>query len=175
MKLPDIAASTGPGTRRMVEACQAFVQNPLGILTLWGGVGNAKSTALQACVNELARLGAVYVTAFDLLSYIRAAFNADRKVQNDDAYSRLLRFERVRILAIDEFDKVRSTDWAAEQITDLIDKRYRAGIEGEAGTLIAMNGNPANLPEWIASRLADGRNRIIHNTDRDVRPFMDAP
>lgn len=173
IRLSNIDTSGRPGTQQMIEACRAFVSDPAGILTLWGSVGNAKTMCLQGVVNELQILGAVYVTAFDLLSHIRAAFNAQRQVQDDDAYARLCRFERVRVLAIDEFDKARITDWAMEQITDLIDKRYRGGIDRSLGTLLAMNADPALQPEWIASRLADGRNRIIHNADGDLRPILE--
>lgn len=172
IRLSDIDVSAGLGAARMVAACREFIAYPVGILTLWGGVGNAKTMALQGVVNELQSVGAVYVTAFDLLSYIRSAFNAKREVLDDDAYSRLCRFERVRILAVDEFDKVRVTDWVAEQLTDLIDKRYRGGIYGEIGTLIAMNSSPEEQPDWIASRLKDGRNRIVHNADADLRPVL---
>ncbi len=174
IRLKDLDTAGRPGTEQMLRACRAFIERPSGMVTLWGGVGNAKTMALQAVVNELQALGAVYVTAFDLLSYIRTAFSARQEVQDDDAYSRLLRFERVKILAIDELDKVRVTDWVTEQLTDLIDKRYRGGIDGSLGTLLAMNRDPADQPEWIASRLLDRRNRIVHNADSDLRPYLEA-
>lgn len=134
--------------------------------------------ALQAVINHCLEEGkrAVYVTSFDLISYIRAAFNPqDKKVIDEDAYSRLRRFEEIDILAIDEFDKVRMTEWVQEQFTDLIDRRYRLALEGQTGTLIAMNGDPIQLPDWIYSRLSDGRNQIINNTDNDLRPLMYHP
>jgi len=40
------------------------------------------------------------------------------------------------------------------------------------GTVIAMNESPDALPQWISSRLRDGRNRIVHNADPDVREMM---
>lgn len=156
----------------MVSACKEFLAYPFQIVTIYGGPGNGKTMVLQAAVNQSVEAGrrAVYVTSFDLISYIRAAFNSqDKKVIDEDAYSRLRRFEEIEILAIDEFDKVRMTEWVQEQITDLIDRRYRLALEGQAGTLIAMNGDPANLPDWIYSRLRDGRNQIVNNTDNDVR------
>lgn len=172
ISLNGIEVDVGPGTRQMVEACRAFIRRPAGILTVWGGPGNAKSTVLQAVVNELVRVGAVYITAYDLISHIRDAIDTTGRVHSDDAYSRLKLFEGIRVLAIDEFDKLRLTDWVTEQITDLIDKRYRGGLAGELGTLLAMNCNPADQPEWIASRLMDGRNLVVHNGDQDVRPYM---
>lgn len=174
LRLDMIDAGGRPGTSQMLRACVEFRESPDHMVTLWGGVGNAKSMALQATVNELVERGveAVYITAFDLISHIRETFNAKREVVSEGAYERLLRFERVRVLAIDELDKVRVTEWALEQITDLMDKRYRLSLDGQAGTLIAMNSNPADQPEWIASRLLDGRNVVIHNADADLRSAL---
>ena len=172
--LDGIETAGRTGTSKMVNACRTFVQQPTGILTLWGGVGNAKTMALQAVVNALVakNVDAVYVTAFDLFSHIRAAMNEKREVMNQGVYERLVRFENVTVLAVDEFDKIRVTDWVMEQVTDLIDKRYRFGLDGSAGTVLAMNSDPAGQPEWIASRLLDGRNHVVYNPDRDIRPAL---
>lgn len=160
----------------MVEAAKHFVQEPYGILTIHGGTGNAKTTALQGIVNELVsmRVQAVYITAFDLIGYIRAAFSSNGKeVINDDAHARLKKLESVRVLCVDEMDKVKWSDWVQEQLTDLVDVRYRLGLGLEAGTVIAMNASPDILPAWMFSRLADGRNVMIENKDADVRPGME--
>jgi len=174
VRLSDVVAA-GAGTKAMVEAARGFIQNPVGFLTLHGTTGNAKTTVLQGVVNELVAGGmeAVYVTAFDLLGYIRKAFNANKDVVNLDAHDRLRRFSAVRVLCIDELDKVRWTEFVEEQITDLIDARYRLGLDWSVGTVIAMNANPETLPPWIYSRLRDGRNVMVENTDADVRPGME--
>lgn len=165
-----------PGTAEMVETCARFIRNPNEIITIWGGSGNAKTMALQAVVNHFVgqQVEAVYITAFDLISYIRAAFHKtdknDLEVKDESAWQRLGRFERVQILAVDEFDKINVTAWVREQLTDLIDRRYRLAEDGQAGTLIAMNDDPREQPSWIYSRLS--RYRIIHNQDGDMRPLF---
>jgi DNA replication protein DnaC len=173
IRLDDIDSTGGVGTQNMVAALRRFIQTPAGIVTIYGTPGNAKTTGLQAAVNELRLLGieAVYVTLFDLVSHIREAFNAsDRTVKSESAYDRLCRWEAVRVLALDEFDKVKhQTDWVLDQITDLIDKRYRTGLDGTTGTLIAMNDHIADLPGWIASRLQDDLNQVVENLDPDMR------
>lgn len=171
--LNDIDPAAGSGTHAMLLAARAFAAQPVGMLTLSGTPGNAKSVALMGIVNALVARGvpAVYVSMFDLLGHIKQAFANTKQVVDDDAYSRLQRFARVRVLVIDEFDKVKLSEWALEQITDLVDRRYRN--MDTLGTVVAMNDDIHNLPAWIASRLRDGRNRVVRNTDPDLRPLME--
>lgn len=167
-RLADIAR-TGGQTDVMLMAAQAFVSNPRGFLTVYGGTGNAKSLMLRAVVNECLdrQIEAVYVLMKDLIDYVRDALHED-----DSAVARLKRFKRVRVLAIDEFDKVKVSEWVRELETDVIDRRYRDGLSGLTGTVIAMNESPNALPDHIQSRLRDGRNALINNTDQDLRSLM---
>lgn len=176
-RLADVVTKGRPATETMVRACAEFLDRPCGMLTIHGTSGNAKTVALQACVNALIDVGveAVYITAFDLISYVREAFAFDKstgvhEMKNDSAYDRIVRFGSVRFLAIDEFDKIKMTDWVEQEITDLIDRRYRLGLDEQAGTMIAMNGSPRELPAWIYSRLSQGV--IIRNDDSDLRPHL---
>jgi hypothetical protein len=167
-RLSDIAAKGDTG--RMVEAAEVFISAPIGILTLWGRTGNAKTVVLMSVVNECIErnISAVYLTGFDLVSYIKDAFNQE----NESALARMRSFESVTVLCLDELDKVKWTEFVEEQITELIDRRYRLGLGGGYGTVIAMNKDPQTLPIWIYSRLRDGRNTIIENRDADMRPYM---
>lgn len=169
VRFDDIVAS-GPGTKAMLDAARGLVAFPAKIVTLWGGPGNAKTTVLQAVVNECLALNvsAVYVTLYDLVNWVRDAFRDD----TDSAWGRVHRLTNVTLLAVDEFDKIKSTEWSDELQTAVIDRRYRDGLAGLVGTVLAMNGNPNQLPEWIRSRLSDGRNVIVHNADPDLRPRM---
>jgi len=168
-RLDDIMP-TGGGTDAMVTAACVFVANPRGILTLHGGSGNAKTVVLQAIVNECLMRGApaVYTTFYDLVGYVREAF----RNESESAWQRVRRFQSVRALAVDEFDKVKTTEWIEELETAIIDRRYRDGLAGQCGTVVAMNEPPSSLPDWIESRLCDGRNRVIGNDDPDVRPML---
>lgn len=175
VRLADISAKSGSGTALMVDAARNFITAPVGFLTLHGTTGNAKTVVMHSIVNELVdqSIEAVYITAFDLIGYIRAAFDKQHDVVDVTAHDRLKRLEKVRVLCLDELDKVKWSSWVEEQITDLIDARYRLGLDWEVGTVIAMNANPNTLPEWIYSRLRDGRNVMIENRDADVRPGME--
>lgn len=173
--LDDIDPEAGPGTAAMIAAAREFVQHPAGLLTISGSTGNGKSDTLHAVVNEVVKgrcVQAVYATVFDVMGWLREAFNDDRSVKSDSAYARLKRFEDVPVLCIDEFDKVNRKEWVLEQITDLVDHRHRFGLDGLLGTVIAMNAGVETMPSWIASRMLDGRNRYIVNSDPDMRLAM---
>ena len=172
IRLSAIETNGRKGTTAMVKACEMTLQNPTGSLVIHGTSGNAKTVALQGCVNELLdrNVEAVYITAFDLISHIREAFNENKEVKSESAYERIVRFGTVPFLAIDELDKVKWTGWVEEQITDLMDRRYRLAVDGQAGTMIAMNGDPELLPMWIYSRLSQGE--IVRNDDSDLRPHL---
>lgn len=169
---------TRAATSAMVAACRKFVESPSHLLTIWGNSGNAKSVAMIGAVNALLKrqVESVYVVAFDLLSYIRQAFNQKtEEVKDDDAYSRLLKFENTPVLAIDELDKVFPlTAWEAKQLTNLIDHRYRYSLSQQQGTILTMNKDPRVLFEGdlyhIYSRLA--QHVILRNNDSDLRPHM---
>lgn len=169
IRLDDVLI-TGGGTDEAVLAARKFLINPTRILTLWGGSGNAKTLILQAVVNECLErsVSAVYTTLYDLAGYVREAFRND----SESAWQRVRRFQSVNVLCIDEFDKVKMTEWIEELETAIINRRYRDGLAGLCGTLIAMNESPSELPPWISSRLHDGRNRIVHNGDGDLRPLL---
>lgn len=177
--LDDLIITGRGGTQAMVKACRQLLASPGGILTLWGPSGNGKSMVLPGAMNDALQRGipAAYVVAFDLINHIRKAYSeGGREVRDQDAYSRLSRFEHVPFLALDEVDKIFPlSHWEAKQVTDLIDKRYRWGMEDRMWTVLTMNTDPAELFDefpHILSRLRDGRNMIVRNCDQDMRPGM---
>jgi hypothetical protein len=103
---------------------------------------------------------------------VREAFNEVGDGRYESAYKRMMKIATCSILSIDELDKVKITDWTQELQTAIFDRRYRDGLARKSGTILAMNSAPDRLPEWIYSRLSDGRNRIIHNPDQDMRRLM---
>lgn len=158
----------GGNSRDMIDVMADFIEDPTGLITIWGGSGNAKSTISIGTVNHLLDQGipAIYTTIFDLMSNIRKAFGN----QDLDSIDILEVYQEARVLIIDEFDKIKKTDWVEEQVTSLIDRRYRTGESGESGTVILMNSDPQTLDPWIESRLSSGR--IIHNTQADQRGIV---
>ncbi len=159
-------------TAEMADLARKFVNEPWGFLTLWGGYGNGKTLILQAVVNEFReRHGVVgtYVRMHDLLDYVRAGYAPNAR---DDARARYERLKSLPILAIDEFDAARMTDFAYEFRTAFLDDRYRLAMTRRAHTLFAMNCNPKELPGDTHDRLRDGRFMIFHNKDKSMRPAI---
>lgn len=169
--LDQISALPYSATARMIDAAQQFINRPVGMLTIYGTCGNAKTVMQQAIVNAcLARnIGAIYTTLYDLIGYVREAYQDNA---TDSAWFRMKRLQDIPVLCIDEMDKVKQSDWVREVETQLLDTRYRRGIAGELGTVLAMNGDIEDLPTHLLSRIRDGRNVIVKNNDRDMRPLM---
>jgi len=170
MNLDKIDLHGRPDTTRIVTHARQFIALPVGMFTVWGTCGNAKTMILQSIVNACIGNGipAMYVTFAQLLDWVRDAYNH----QGDSVITRKDRVATVRVLAIDEMDKVKHTDWVNEFETDILDRRYRLGLDGKAGTVIAMNESPEMLSQWIYSRLSDGRNVIMQNRDKDIRRLL---
>lgn len=159
-------------TVAMLELAHRFIEQPWGFLTLHGPYGNAKTLILQAVVNEFREQRGVtgtYVRMHDLLDYIRAGYASDTQ---NGARARYERLKSLPILAIDEFDAARMTDFAYEFRTAFLDDRYRLAATRRAHTLFAMNGNPAELPGDLYDRMRDGRFVIFRNADASMRPAM---
>lgn len=173
-RLSDIRAEGFPGHALMLEAAVAFQARPLGILTIWGKPGNGKTVASWAIMGELLARGveAVYVRAPDLITGMRQAFYPSGDVKDGGARQKLRRMEQAAVLVIDDFDRAYAARGTQEQVEALIEHRYECGTQNRMGTILIMNTDPAQLPDWLASRLFDGRNQVIHNADPDVRRGM---
>lgn len=158
-------------TAGMIEVARRFVHEPWGWLTFWGPYGNGKTHVLQAIVNEFRtryNLVGTYVTFADLLDAVRVGFEdsfatADRTAE---------KFRNLPILAIDEVDAARMTEYAQAFRRQLLDNRYRDGIEQNRFTVFAMNSDPKSLPGDLYSRMRDGRFVIYRNRDDDARPGL---
>jgi DNA replication protein DnaC len=155
-------------TWKVIQAAQAFVNAPYGFLSVYGQFGNGKTTTLMAIVNAVIDKGieARYLTASDLLAYMRETFNSDTKVTD---YDRLHELAKIPVLCIDEMDKLRDTPYSREIQQELINLRYRdARI---LGTVLAWNGGLNDLPfPAIVSRAQEFT--VIANNDRDLRPLI---
>ncbi len=178
-RLDSIKTTNRKDTTWMVQQCRDMLNEQASMLTIWGTNGNAKSVALIAMVNEFLDRGvpALYVPSYDLLNWLQDAFHSNGEIKDESMYARLERVKTIRMLTVDEFQGIKITDWRLEQLRNIVDRRWRDGLDGKSFTLFAMNEDPASLEPRIWSRLRDGRNAIsgqpiIENNDSDMRPLL---
>lgn len=170
IRFADIEITSRPGAARMVNAAKDFIQNGrVGMLAVYGGYGNGKSTLLKAIVNEAVQQGveARYITMTEVLAYAREAF--DSQTAGDSDYGRIMRLTEVPLLAVDELDKARTSEYTREVQNYLFDARYR--FSHVYGTVVAWNGNIPSLGlPALASRLQEFE--MVENNDADMRPLI---
>lgn len=162
-----------PKNQQMLVAARELVNDPQGWLFIWGGPGNAKTDCLQAIVNELNLKGegpATYVTLGELLDYIRETQKPNPVEEYVDRYNRL---KGIKVLAIDEMDKTRATEFADEFRFKFLNERYRSAEDGKTVTIFAGNTDPQEFEiAPLYDRFRDGRFKVVENTAPSARPEM---
>ena len=172
-----------PGRGDALKAARLAVNEPHGFLTFWGRWGTGKTYLLAAIVNECRGRGlaSVYITVADLLDDLRQTFDP----QNNESFSGLWkRICDAKVLALDEVDKFRASEWAEEKFFQLVDRRYRD--HEKCLTVLATNHEvrhgariiaETRYPGYLESRLLDGRFRVVEvgggHGGGDVRPLME--
>lgn len=151
----------------VVQRLQLASSEGRGLVTLTGSFGVGKTTLLMCAVNQGRESGklALYTTLTDLLKYLRSTFDRDSEVSYDKYWQALIDCD---ILALDELDEPRATDWVLEIFMRLVDERWRR--MDERLTICALNGRIHSLPGKIQSRLSDGRAQVIAIGGHDMRP-----
>ena len=136
--------------RRVFNRARSFAESPDGWLVLQGAPGTGKTHLAAAIANERRAKGqtAYFITAPDLLDYLRSAFAPDSKVSYDKV------FEAVRtapLLVLDDLGSQSSTQWAQEKLFQLLNYRYNAGLP----TVITSNLALEEQDRRIQSRMLD--------------------
>lgn len=140
-----------------------------GWLTLSGAFGVGKTFLLCAAVNEARDQGrsALYITLADFLAAEKATFDDDARQR----YGRLWEdVAQADLLALDEVDPQRYhvTGWSQAEVFRLLNARYE---QRERATVMATN-NYDLLPEYLRSRIEDGRSMVVYLSGSDVRPTL---
>ena len=160
---PDIALAIRESTRR-----QQFI-------TVTGPYGTGKTTLLCAAVQQAITqhmLTSVYVLMADLLDHLRRAYEPNSKVNGDEFWDTLLACD---VLAIDELDRFKTTEWAEQKLFQFVNERYN---RTRGLTLFATNrtvapgmrdGVISETPGYLESRLLESGNRVIVLEGADLR------
>lgn len=144
-------------------------QQPSGFVTLYGGYGVGKTHLLKSLVNGFRKIGVLarYARMSDLLAEIRDWFGEERGVQAAEVVISDLR--NVRVLCLDEIDRVNLTGWAKETVFRLLDARWTEC--NHLLTVLASNLAPDNLPAefgYLESRMRGGV--VVEVGGYDMRP-----
>ncbi len=158
-----------PGVEKSIQAVRETIKRGHGWVFLYGGFGVGKTFILKIAIAEMIRSGseASYVRMAEILDHLRDSF--DDGVQERET-KRLKFWSKLPILAIDEFDRIRNTEYGSERRFVLMDRRYEDAIRGSTITILASNSDPSKLPGYLYDRIRDGRFRIIHLSGESFRP-----
>jgi len=157
-----------PAQRLSLDLARSFVADPYGWLTLVGGYGVGKTRLIYGALNDLADVGMYgrYVMMPELINELRDS-------AREGGYGeRLRRFVTAPLLAIDELDKIRDTEFVDDVLHAIFLARYQ---EHETrSTIIGYNADGANrIPPFLRSRIHDSRFRLAEMTGPDMRLFAD--
>jgi hypothetical protein len=161
------------GVIRAVHAVKKTLERGYGWVYLWGDYGLAKTLILKVALVEYiqaTRQPASYLRMVEILDHLRGAFDADNPSLESQA--RLDMYAELPLLCIDEFEKVKNTEWASERRFVLMDRRYEQACREKSITLMASNSDPRTLEGYLADRIFDGRFEVVQLTGKSLRPAM---
>ena len=140
-----------------LAAAIAYAEALDGWLTFAGPSGSGKTYLAAAIANRRIDLGspALFITAADLLDYLRSGFDDDAPAPFVDL------FDQVRgtaLLVLDDLPTRPATPWTQERLFQLLAWRHSERLP----TVITLRGDPNRLDEFLLSRVAspDGFGRL---------------
>ena len=139
------------------QAAIAYADHPQGWLTFAGPSASGKTYLAAAIANLRIELGqpALFITAADLLDYLRGGFDDDAEISFIDL------FEQVRaaeLLVLDDLPTRPTSPWGQERLFQLLARRHSERMP----TVVTLRGEPDRLDEFLRTRLEspDGFGRM---------------
>ena len=126
------------------------------MVTLSGPNGTGKTHLMEALGWRLLAedVGVRYAFVPDLLDQLRASYAGD---SGETAQAILGRCQTAEVLLLDDIMELRVTEFAAEQITRLVDDRYRSGTPLVVSTNLTLDLMDRVWGSRLADRLFDDR------------------
>ena len=158
----------------LIKTILEFINEGKGWLYIWGAYGLGKSYMLKTAVAIMLRREqeASYVRMSSIMDRLRDGFDNPDVVDTSMDW-----WAEVPFLAIDEFDRLRVTEYAEEQRFLLMDQRYESAVRGETATIIASNKAPEYLPGeengYLIDRIRDGRFQVLQIGGKSQRRLME--
>jgi len=159
----------------ILESCSEFAQKiakdeAVDNLVLSGAVGTGKTHLCSAVANYLIQNGkaVIYLRSGKLLDLIREyKYNFDKEIPVSNKQSLQLLYQ-VPLLIIDDLGTESITEFAQEQLLNIIDERYNHKLPW----LISTNIQPNDIGKIYEKRLSDrimGYSRILKFVGDSVR------
>ncbi|MBQ6503494.1 MAG: ATP-binding protein [Flexilinea sp.] len=144
---------TGEASRQLntaVDRCKEFARETKNWLVLIGPSGIGKMHLAAAVGNKCKKDGdqLFFVTASDLLDYLRATYSPNSTITYDAVFDKIRKCE---VLILNYLDTMNATSWAKEKIYQLLNYRYQAKLP----TMITLQKPLKVVDQNIRSRLAD--------------------
>lgn len=171
--------SQNAAVKSMRQAVDAVMERGYGFVFLWSSEpGVAKTVALKIAVRGALerKISACYIRMSDILENLRSVYGDNKQFVDlrANAVAAMEKWVAMPVLAIDEFEKARASEFEAEKKFSLIDKRYELNIENQVGiTLIASNQDPRTIENsYLRSRIFDGDCTVLEVVGADARPVQ---
>ncbi len=160
-----------PELRLVASQIAEFIEQPRGILYLYGDVGTGKTHLAAGAAIRLVERG--YIVRVYRASDVAARFRAASQEGAGELERYTNRLKNTRVLVLDDFGAEHITEFVAAAWYDVLDHRYRT----LAPTIITANVHPdsLNMPR-LASRLTDLRSAVVAGiTATDFRAMHHPP
>jgi len=156
---------------KAVEVVKHTIDKGYGWVFIHGSFGLGKTVLLKTAVAETLqkKINASYVRMAEILDHLRQGFSDIGTSETE----RLSWWSKIPVLAIDEFDRIRLSEYAEERRFVLMDRRYELALRNEGATIIASNSAPNGLPGYLFDRIRDGRFHIVELTGKSWRPGLE--
>ena len=155
------------GREEALAAIQDLLAVWNGVAAIYGGYGVGKTFLLKALVNEAVAVGitAVYHNLPRLLEILRESYGKDATMGQSQILDRLY---TVRVLAIDELDKARMSEWAQERLFMVLEHRYSRA--DTLATAVSFN-DWEQVPPYLLSRFSQFK--MVKIDCADLRPMAE--
>ena len=168
--------ATRRGTERALDVMKKFPDtgnpNSASMVTLCGRNGTGKTHLMEALGHRLLGedIAVRYAFVPDLLDALRGTYADDSE---DTAQAIFDSYQAAEVLLLDDVTEERVTEYAREQITRLVDGRYRAGNPLVVSTNLTLEqmGRTDLWGPRLADRLFDGRNPRVEVVELDCDSY----
>jgi len=153
--------------QRAIHAAEQFIISGGGWLVLMGDSGTGKTHLAAAVANHWYQQGGevVFVTAADLLDYLRRTFNPESNVSFDEQFQKV---KATPLLVLDDLGALQhNKQWAREKLLQIVKHRYVRRLP----TIITTTQEIEGVDSQVRTRLLD--RRLCHLFTITARPYVD--